>query len=494
MVSIIVYHIFRFFGCVAFVFIPKETNSKLDDRGEKCIFIDYCEHSKYYKLFNPITRKVIISRDFVFKEEDAWDGSIDKSILVGTSIPHDEEEEKDQESQDNQTNIQEGSPSRTPKREQGESSNSKIRNDSNPTLASLRPRTKEKKFKTMQEIYGQEDGIDLQSNFTLFSQDPIYYEEEIKEKYWINIVNEEIESIEKNDTLELVDFPKVKECIGVKWIYKTKFNANRDVEKHKARLVANGFAQKYGVDFNETFGLVARLNIVRMVLAIAAQYSWRVRQMNIKSTFLNGFLEEEVYVQQLKGYEVRGHEDKVYRLKKALYGLKQAPRAWYSRIDAYMIENGFKRFSNEPTLYIKKNKQGHIFIVCLYIDDLICIGDLSIDMFKSAMKKEFEMTDLGLMRYFLGIEVVQNDKVIFIFQTKYAKDVLKSFRMVNCKLASTPISTGSRLCKDDKRSKVNSTIFKRYVGSLMYLTTTRPDIMYGVSLISRFMDSPKDSH
>ena len=135
--------------------------------------------------------------------------------------------------------------------------------------------------------------------------------------------------------------------------------------------------------------------------------------MYVKSAFFNRNLEEELYVQQAPGYEIRGHEDKVYKLKKALYGQKQAPKAWYRRIDSYMMENGFKRSTSEPTLYTKINEQGQILIVCLYVDDLNFTSNLSIDMFKTTMKREFEMTNLGLMKYFLGIEVTQNDKGIF---------------------------------------------------------------------------------
>jgi len=242
------------------------------------------------------------------------------------------------------------------------------------------------------------------------------------------------------------------------------------------------------------FAPVARLDIVRMILAIAARNKWSVHQMDVKSAFLNGFLEEEVYVKQPLGYEIDGQEGKVYKLKKALYGLKQAPRVWYSRMDEYLKGEGFKRSPSEPTLYIKVNQEGKILIVCLYVDDLIFTGDLLINEFKTAMKSEFEMTDLGMMKYFLGIEVNQSEDGIFICQNKYANDLLKRFRMMNCKPAVTPIATGTKLSKYDEGSYVDPTLYKRLVGSLIYLTATRPDIMFAVSLISRFMETPKSTH
>ena len=189
-----------------------------------------------------------------------------------------------------------------------------------------------------------------------------------------------------------------------------------------------------------------------------------------------------------------GHEHKVYRSKKTLYGLKQALRAWHSCIDSYFQSHGFSKSNSEPNLYIKVNNQGKVLIVCLYVDDLIFTGNFSIELFKSTMKKEFEMTDLGLMKYFLGIEVSQTDDGIFICQTKYKKDVLKRFNMLNCNPTSTPVATGLKLRKEDKGTKVYPSFFKILVGNLMYMTATRPNIMYAVSLISRFMETPMDSH
>ena len=151
-------------------------------------------------------------------------------------------------------------------------------------------------------------------------------------------MDEEIECIEKNQTWELVDVPKDKDVISVKWIYKTKQDADGNMQKQKSRMVARGFTQQLGIDSNETFAPVAHIDIVRTVLAIAAHNKWHVHQMDVKSKFLNGYLEEEVYVEQPQGYEVLGQEHKVYKLKNALYGLKQAPRAWYNQIDSYLTE------------------------------------------------------------------------------------------------------------------------------------------------------------
>jgi hypothetical protein len=181
-------------------------------------------------------------------------------------------------------------------------------------------------------------------------------------------------------------------------------------------------------------------------------------------------------------------------LKKALYGLKKAPRAWYSRIDTYLIKSGFNRSQNEPTLYTKTYQHGKILIVCLYVDDMIYTGNLELTNFKHAMQFEFEMTDLGIMKYFLGIEVNQSTKGIFVCQQKYAADILKRFHMEGCNPAETPIPLGTKLSKKDEGPTVDSTLYKTLLDNLLYLTATRPDIMYATNLVSRFMESPKDSH
>eukprot|EP00253_Pinus_taeda_P025784 PITA_25784 len=187
--------------------------------------------------------------------------------------------------------------------------------------------------------------------------------------------------------------------------------------------------------------------------------------MDVKSAFLNGVLMEEVYIEKPLGYEKKGQEHKVCRLKKALYGLKQAPRAWYSRIDSYLLENGFEKCEGEPTVYIKE-KDGKILIVVLYVDDVI----------------------------FTGIEVDQNENGIFISQAKYVNEVLERFNMQDTKAAITPTVMGLKLSKEDNTKDFDPSLYKSIVGSLMYLTATRLDIIFAVSLISRFMERPKEAH
>ena len=183
---------------------------------------------------------------------------------------------------------------------------------------------------------------DPATHFALFSDcDPIDFENAVKEEKWRKAMDDEIDSIKRNDTWEIFDLPDGQQTIGIKWVFKTKLKENGKVEKYKTRLVAKGYKQQHGIDYTEVFSPVGRYDTIRLVVALAEQNSWEIFQLDVKSAFLHGHLEEQVFVEQPPGYVKAGNEHKVYRLKKALYGLKQAPRAWYSSIEAYFLKAGF---------------------------------------------------------------------------------------------------------------------------------------------------------
>jgi len=223
---------------------------------------------------------------------------------------------------------------------------------------------------------------------------------------------------------------------------------------------------------------------------------WRLYQIDVKSAFLNGELEEEVYVTQPPGFVIKGKEEKVLRLYKALYSLKQAPRAWYERIDSYFIQNGFARSMNDAAFYIKK-KGEEVLIVSLYVDDLIITGNNThlINTFKKNMKDEFEMTDLGLLNYFLGMEVNEDDSGIFLSQEKYANKLIDKFGMKESKSVRTPLTPqGKRKgVEGDDKEFADPTKYRSIVGGLLYLCASRPDVIVS-SYLSRYMSSPSIQH
>jgi hypothetical protein len=207
--------------------------------------------------------------------------------------------------------------------------------------------------------------------------EPKNFAEANKSEDWIKAMNEELDQIEKNHTWELVPRPKDKNVVGTKWIFKNKLNENGQIIKNKAILVCKGYAQVEGIDFEETFSPVARLEAIRMFLAFACFRNFKIYQMDVKSTFLNGTLEEEVYIEQPEGFILTENQDYVCKLKKALYGLKQAPRAWFSRLDQYLQKQGYKRGTTDKNLYIKIEDQDMIVVV-VYVDDIIFGSNLTI--------------------------------------------------------------------------------------------------------------------
>ncbi|KAL0408197.1 UNVERIFIED_CONTAM: Copia protein [Sesamum radiatum] len=323
------------FRCLCFTHVPQGKRDKLDRRASLGIFICYSTVSKAYRIFQPQTENIVVSRDvhFVEDEEGNWDDAETKCQIMA----------------------------------------------------------------------------ELKLKFSGSSN-----EEDLGRK-----------------------------LIGVKWVFRAKLNADGSINKYKPRLVVKGYAQIFGVDCSDTFAPVARLDAIRL-LAIAAQKSWKVFQLDVKSAFLNGVLREEIYVEHPRGFVKEKEGDKAYLLKKALY--------------------------------VTGNNIDHIHD------------------FKQVMMKVFEMTDLGFMSYFLGMEIKQGQSEVFIYQKKYAKEILKKFQMEECKAASTPMNQKEKLSKEDGADKVDEGYFRSLIGCLMYLTATRPDILSVVSVLSRFMHCASELH
>ncbi|GJW06826.1 putative ribonuclease H-like domain-containing protein [Tanacetum coccineum] len=267
------------------------------------------------------------------------------------------------------------------------------------------------------------------------------------------------------------------------------------VVRNKARLVAQGHRQEEGIDYDEVFAPVARMEAIRLFLAFASFMGFIVYQMDVKSAFLYGTIDEEVYVSQPPGFVDPDHPKKVYKVVKALYGLHQAPRAWYATLSTFLEKHGYKRGTIDKTLFIKKDKKD-IMLVQVYVDDII-FGSTKkswCDEFEALMKSRFQMSSMGELTFFLGLQVKQNKEGIFISQDKYVAEILKKFDLVSVKTAITPMETKMALTKDEEAVDVDVHLYRSMIGSLMYLTASRPDIMFAVCTCSRFQVTPKTSH
>ncbi|KAJ9567154.1 hypothetical protein OSB04_003120 [Centaurea solstitialis] len=269
----------------------------------------------------------------------------------------------------------------------------------------------------------------------------------------------------------------------------------RLVTRNKARLVAKGFKQQAGIDYDETFAPVARIEAIRIFLAYAAHKNFTVYQMDVKTAFLNGELKEEVYVTQPEGFVDRTKPNHVYILDKALYGLKQAPRAWYDHLSNALLDNGFYKGKIDPTLFIK-TEGDDILLVQIYVDDII-FGSTNSDMctwFSDLMTTRFEMSMLRELSFFLGLQVIQKPDGILINQSKYIGDLLKRFHMATSSVAKTPMASGTLIGADPKGKPVDQKTYRAIIGSLLYLTASRPDIMFATCFCARFQANPKESH
>ncbi|GJU64925.1 putative ribonuclease H-like domain-containing protein [Tanacetum coccineum] len=265
--------------------------------------------------------------------------------------------------------------------------------------------------------------------------------------------------------------------------------------RNKARLVAQGYTQEEGIDYDEVFAPVAKIKAIRLFLAYASFKEFIVYQMDVKSAFLYRKFKEEVYVCQPLRFKDPEFSDKVYKVEKALYGLHQAPRAWYETLSTYLLDNGFKRGKIDKTLFIKRVK-GDILLVQIYVDDII-FGSTRKEMctqFETMMHKRFQMSSMGELNFFLGLQVTQKNDGIFISQDKYVEEILKKFGFSTVKTASTPMETLKPLLKDAEAEDVDVHLYRSMIGSLMYLTASRPDIMFVVCACARFQVTPKVSH
>jgi hypothetical protein len=282
--------------------------------------------------------------------------------------------------------------------------------------------------------------------------------------------------------------------VSSKWLFKIKHVVDGSIEKYKARFVAHGFSQKEGIDYEETFTPVARYTSIRTIIALAAKMKWKLHQMDVKTAFLNDIIEEEVYIEKPQGFEVEDRKSHVCQLKKALYGLKQDPRAWYGRIDSFLTSLGFTKSKADSNIYFKIMENEPV-ILLLYVDDLFLTREEKlIAKCKQRLASEFEMKDLGLMHYFLGLELWQSPKRIFLNQGKYMVEILKRFDMLECKSMNTPMEAKLKLLVDTSSDLIDATLYGQIIGSLMYLKNTRPDICFAVKTLSQFLVEPRCVH
>ncbi|GJR92100.1 retrovirus-related pol polyprotein from transposon TNT 1-94 [Tanacetum coccineum] len=315
------------------------------------------------------------------------------------------------------------------------------------------------------------------------------------EPSWIDAMQEEIHEFERLQVWELVPCPDLVMLIKLKWIFKVKKDECGGVLKNKARLVAKGYRQEEGIDFEESFAPVARIEAIRIFIANAATKNMTIYQMDVKTAFLNGELREVVYVSQPEGFVDPDKPNHVYRLKKALYGLKQAPRAWYDMLSSFLLSQEFSKGAVDPTLFTRK-AGCDILLVQIYVDDIIfaSTNPTMCDEFSKIMTSKFKMLMMGQLSFFLGLQISQSPRGIFINQSNYALEIIKKYGMLSTDPVDTPMVEKSKLDKDLQGKLVNPTHYRRMIGSLMYLTSSRLDHVFAVCMCAWYQAKPTEKH
>ncbi|KAH9657194.1 retrovirus-related pol polyprotein from transposon RE1 [Citrus sinensis] len=536
----------KIFGCIAFVHVHKQNRSKLDPRALKCVFLGYSPTRKGYKCYDPLSKKFFVTMDVTFfenrsflpktslqgedhtQEDHFWELSLPMPIMscvppVPSTMPSIVNNEKSLErvpepelqvyTRRNSKRLNHHSSPHCQDSDPNTGNLELVGNiHSNPISESVLETTndldvpiaqrKGTRSCTLHPISKYVSYHRLSPFFRAFTANlsviaiPKSVQDALSIPEWRDAVYAEMRALEKNKTWELVKLPEGKKPVGCKWIFTVKYRADGSLERYKARLVAKGFTQTYGIDYQETFAPVAKMNSIRVLLSLAASLGWQLQQLDLKNAFLNGELEEEVYMDLPPGFENEYGIEKVCKLKRSLYGLKQSPRAWFDRFTKSVYSFGYLQSQADHTMFFKHFTDGSVVIVIVYVDDIILTGSNVIEMenLKKVLAREFEMKDLGSLRYFLGMEIARSSKGIFVSQRKYTLDLLKETGMLGCKPGDTPIDPYHKLGYAIEGKSVDRESYQRLVGKLIYLSHTRPDIAFAVSVISQFMHSPCKEH
>ncbi|WZY94078.1 hypothetical protein YC2023_066407 [Brassica napus] len=567
----------RVFGCLCYVMIPGERRNKLEAKSTKAMFIGYSITQKGYKCYDPITRRVMVSREVKFVEskgyyeEKKWEDLEDLSrapsekattlrVLLerlgiglsqdqepgrtgpsnqageaGGTTPLDHERGNGSESGEQEHNQEDSgqhdqeetqeveSEAQSGGNEQGEPTGLREEAQENvqaeEQVETLRRSTRIRRDPSNwvnTRVYYNAQAVEHPSqavcSFAEFPEEhmvfmcnldeneiPRSYEEAMKHKVWRDSVGDERDAMIRNDTWYESELPKGKKAVSSRWIFTIKYLANGEIDRRKTRLVARGFTQTYGEDYIDTFAPVAKLHTIRIVLSIATNLEWDLWQMDVKNAFLQGELEDEVYMHPPPGLEHLVKPGNVLRLKKAIYGLKQSPRAWYRKLSTTLNGRGFRKSELDHTLFTLTGPSGSI-VILVYVDDLIITGSdkAGIQATKEFLKSVFDIKDLGEMKYFLGIEICRSKEGLFMSQRKYTMDMLKETDVLGGKIAKTPLEEGYKVLREGEVEEnqlfEDAKLYRRMVGKLIYLTITRPDICFAVNQVSQHMQAPKVHH
>jgi transposase InsO family protein len=498
----------RAFGCTAYVHVPKGQRTKLDAVSLKGVFVGYEPGSKAYRVLLPERNRVAVSRDVTFNEtitkpaesEAAAEPGEQRVVILDApdadDAPaiHEEPDPADnaaEEFADALEDVEAAAEAQPPADEAPAPAQEEVPAPAGTFGNGRFPDRQRHAPRPFWQAHAAE--VELTAPNTI--------EEALARpdaKEWIAAMNEEVAALLSKNTYTLEKLPPGMKALGVRFVFTIKRDANGNIERYKARLVVKGYLQREGVDFNEVFAPVSKHTTLRALLALVAAEDLELHQLDIKTAFLNGDLEEEVYVEQPPGFE-QGGPGIVCHLKKALYGLRQAPRAWHLKLKAELAKMGFAPSEADPALFIRKQEGGNIYLL-VYVDDILVAGKRLDDV--TQVKKEicatFEARDMGEAHFFLGLEITRDRsaRTLKLSQRRATADLVAKFGMEDCKLRDAPLPISTRLTKAEGTALDTSVYpYCELVGGLLYLSVcTRPDIAQAVGALTRYMAHPTDAH
>ncbi len=498
----------RVFGARAIV-LDKTHRKKFKPKGVEYMLVGYSETAKAYRLHNLEKQTIIDARDVIFLEDDlVKHGSKgaanvadvklaelqDQSACDAVDLQFDDfvadkvnparEAVATEESHDNET---EGVAEETDDNNQ----ESRKRGPGRPkNLYTGRPGRPRKQYNVVNVIAADDIQVPNTVSEALGTA---------QAKEWRDSMQKEIDSLRVNNTWSLEELPKGEKLIGCKWVFSVKRDHLGKVERFKSRLVAKGCAQRFGINYNETFSPVARYSSIRMVIALSVEYKMYMHQMDVASAFLNSELTDVVYVKQPEGFVDKSYPEHVLKLHKSLYGLKQSGRIWNEKLDEVLQGFGFVPCVSEPCIYTRKVRNNFTIIV-VYVDDLIVASSnkQELNNVKALVSGAFDVVDGGVLKHFLGMEIERDGELgsIHIGHKQFIESLLNDYGMQNCKANALPLEAGFQVkCNEESCQRVNQKAYQSLIGSLMYLAmTTRPDILHSVTKLAQRNVDPHKEH
>ncbi|CAL1359073.1 unnamed protein product [Linum trigynum] len=317
----------------------------------------------------------------------------------------------------------------------------------------------------------------------------------LSDSRWAAAMLEEFQALIRNNSWTLVPRPTDQNIVACRWVFRIKRNPDGSVDRFKDRLVAKGFTQRPGLDFHDTYSLVLKPVTIRLVFSIALTNHWPIYQFDVNNAFLQGSLQETIYMAQPHGFQDHARPDHVCRLSRPIYGLRQAPRSWYMELCTFLHHEGFTKTTSDASLFVYHHGASLLYFL-VYVDDLLLTGndEALLTRFQDRLSARFSLKRLGQVNYFLGIEVLPTSTGILLSQHKFITDVLDRFGMADAQPAPTPLSSTAALTLRDGSPPADPTLFRQALGSLQYILCTRPDVAFAVNKLSQFMHAPTQQH